>query len=110
MEVPHSDSWLTSLSDVNKQPQLILYRPPIPLPLAPFLPLSPPPPFSLSFSLSPSLPPPFPSPSSLSQLPYIKEKMLLSVTSRPGISTFGYNKNNKKVGKSAFLESSYFLS
>lgn len=35
--------------------------------------------------------------------------MLLSVTSRPGISTFGYNKNNKKVGKSAFLEFSYFL-
>ncbi|KAF3826113.1 hypothetical protein GH733_006227, partial [Mirounga leonina] len=30
------------------------------------------------------------------ELPYIKEKMLLSVTSRPGISTFGYNKNNKK--------------
>eukprot|EP00069_Balaena_mysticetus_P001860 bmy_03912T0 len=29
-------------------------------------------------------------------LPNIKEKMLLSVTSRPGISTFGYNKNNKK--------------
>ena len=31
--------------------------------------------------------------------------MLLSVTSRPGISTFGYNKNNKKVGKSAFWNS-----
>ncbi|KAB0397286.1 hypothetical protein E2I00_005341 [Balaenoptera physalus] len=31
------------------------------------------------------------------QLPNIKEKMLLSVTSRPGISTFGYNKNNKKT-------------
>uniref|UniRef100_A0A8D1DUY8 Uncharacterized protein n=1 Tax=Sus scrofa TaxID=9823 RepID=A0A8D1DUY8_PIG len=29
--------------------------------------------------------------------------MLLSVTSRPGISTFGYNKNNKKVGKSDFF-------
>lgn len=35
--------------------------------------------------------------------------MLLSVTSRPGISTFGYNKNNKKVGKSAVLEFGYFL-
>lgn len=35
--------------------------------------------------------------------------MLLSVTSRPGISTFGYNRNNKKVGKSAFLVSSYFF-
>lgn len=29
--------------------------------------------------------------------------MLLSVTSRPGISTFGYNKNNKKVGKVLFF-------
>ncbi|ERE91751.1 RNA-binding motif, single-stranded-interacting protein 2 [Cricetulus griseus] len=32
----------------------------------------------------------------MEQLSNSKAKMLLSVTSRPGISTFGYNKNNKK--------------
>uniref|UniRef100_UPI004038DD52 RNA-binding motif, single-stranded-interacting protein 2 isoform X2 n=1 Tax=Callospermophilus lateralis TaxID=76772 RepID=UPI004038DD52 len=73
-----------------------------PAPFLPFLlPLPSPSPslFFSSLSLSPffpSLPPPFPSHSSLSQFSNIKEKMLLSVTSRPGISTFGYNKNNKK--------------
>lgn len=77
-----------------------------------FSPLSPPPPFSLpslfpSLPLSLSFPPPLLPPFfslpflhsllSLSQLRNSKEKMLLSVTSRPGISTFGYNKNNKKL-------------
>ncbi|KAF5928369.1 hypothetical protein HPG69_014974 [Diceros bicornis minor] len=46
------------------------------------------------------------------QLPNIKEKMLLSVTSRPGTSTFGYNKNNKKVGYEQleyYSQASYYL-
>ena len=84
---------------MNKQPWLILHSPllPSPSPFSHALPPSLPSVLSLSLSLF------------LSQLPDIKEKMLLSVASRPGISTFGYNKNNKKVGKSAFLEFSYFL-
>ena len=76
---------------------MILY-----LGLPPFLLLSPPTPSPLSFPL-PLFPLHLPSPFSLSQLPNIKVKMLLSVTSRSGISTFGYNKNNKKVGKSDFF-------